>query len=239
MRSYRLFALFLLGKVGLSSARALHFVKARYLGYEQAAVPEFSGLLALGSGCYDRPEERGPSEGNDGRTHVLSYEVDAAAVAFPQLGIKFVGVVVLHEVCRQAHLFECFLHNVFVRLGLAAPLGVVARPDRVIELLDIFAAVEFLCGNNYAHRAPRLVHRRAVVSGEIAALVQHGKGHHVPVDFDVTDLGDFFYPAGSHPSPGALWVEPKICSRLCHALMISNLWRRSKAATIRGLKPAQ
>src|SRR5699024_383388 len=107
------------------------------------------------------------------------------------------------------------------------------RSDRVIELLDILTAMEFLCSNNNPHRAPRLVHGSPVSRIQFTPLIQNSKGHHVPTHGAVTDFFNFFDPARSHPCPRALRLEPSISYRLCHGAIMSlaEICRRRDRAT--------
>src|SRR5690625_3433153 len=116
-----------LRKVWVCLARALQFIKARRLANQQATVPKFSSVLTLWCRGDDRTEERRAFKSHNGRTDVLPHEVDTAAVACAQLRIKLIGVVVLHQIRRQAHLFKCLFYDFIMRLTLAPALWVVPR----------------------------------------------------------------------------------------------------------------
>src|SRR5690606_41534916 len=61
----------------------------------------------------------------------------------------------------------------------------------------------------------------AVLLGQVAALVEHGEAHDVPVELDVADLADLEHPARGDPRPRAQRAEPEVdaglalCTGLC------------------------
>src|SRR5664279_4012457 len=75
---------------GARGAGPLELEESRGAGHQHPAVPEPAGSFTPGRRRDDRTEERGPTHGDHGRTHLLADQCDGAGVAGPHSVVDLV-----------------------------------------------------------------------------------------------------------------------------------------------------